>query len=178
MSKLTESQREMIAEFVRRNPLGVVSTISADLVPSGATVYFSTTPDLHFYFMTRMGTTKVKNIMDTPRVAITIFDDRTLETVQLSGEANLVEEPEKMRHAMNMLQRIVSEEKKYRIRPAEEIVPQLQNGEQKDWAPPLSQLNAGDYVAVEVRPDQVRFRVYESSEVGEARFQEHAGTLD
>ena len=173
----TQTDKDEIAGFLTRNPIGVISTISKEYAPASAIVYFTVTKDLNFYFMTREETEKAKNLVDSPNVAIAVYDPRTLEALQVQGIAKLMTEPHEMHEAMGSLQKIIGQEKKFWRRPAEEVMPSVAHEDTSTWVPPLAQLNKGSHVVVKIQPHWVRFRVYESEKTNVAEYKEIEGTF-
>lgn len=173
----TQTEKDKIVEFVHRNSLGVVSTISKEYTPAGATVYLSVTKDLNFYFMTRAETDKAQNIIESPNVALTVYDARTLEALQVQGLAKIVTEPNEIHEAMGSLQKTIGEEKKFWRKAVEEILPSVSHEDTSKWIPPLAQLNKGGHVVIKVQPHWVRFRTYESDKTNAEEFGQIEGTF-
>ena len=75
--------------FLNKHEIGVLSTIERTGSLSGAAVYY-VVRDGYPYFMTKEITQKARNILGNEHVALTVFDEKSLETVQLAGTAEIV----------------------------------------------------------------------------------------
>lgn len=76
-------------EFLNKHELGVVSTIERTGSLRGAAVYYIV-KDGYVYFMTKENTRKARNLVANEHIAFTVFDERSLETIQLAGVAEQV----------------------------------------------------------------------------------------
>lgn len=71
-------------EFMETHEVGVLSSIERTGIVSGATVYY-TMRGSYPYFITKENSRKADNIMGNQHVALTIFDEAKLQTMQLQG---------------------------------------------------------------------------------------------
>lgn len=74
--------------FLCTHYLGVLSTISRTGYVHGATVYYTIVDD-QIYFLTKSETNKAKNLIVNPRIALTIFEEYSLQSMQLRGVAEV-----------------------------------------------------------------------------------------
>lgn len=73
-----------MTDFLNNHEIAVLSSINRTGTVSGAVVYY-TMYDNKPYFMTKSGTGNAANILGNQHVALTIFDENKLQTVQLKG---------------------------------------------------------------------------------------------
>jgi uncharacterized pyridoxamine 5'-phosphate oxidase family protein len=139
-------QSEKITNFLNNHHIGVLSTATKDGKPHAATVYFAIDIDLNFYFITREGTTKQKNLSDNPSAAIAVFDPKTQSTVQVQGTAREVD-PKLFDEVFQRILRTTAN-------TSESVVP------------PFSRLNAGGHIGYCLSPDFARLAEYTKPDHG------------
>lgn len=86
--------REDLWQFLQSNVLCTLSSLDKAGWPNAATVAFSTTPDFEFIIGTDVNSRKSQNMQNDSRVAMTITDSTQRFTVQLEGEARLIDDAE------------------------------------------------------------------------------------
>lgn len=74
--------------FLNTHEVAVISTLDRTWNVSGAVVYYIFKDD-YLYFLTKQGTRKSSNILANQQVAMTIYDEDKLQTVQLQGIAEI-----------------------------------------------------------------------------------------
>ena len=77
--------------FLNEKEVAVISTISENNEPTAATILFSIDDDFNFYFITRRQTRKFKNIQTNKNEAIVVGTELEPGTIQMQGEAQLLE---------------------------------------------------------------------------------------
>ena len=82
---------QSLAEFVKANPIGVLSTMSTDGIASAA-VYYVVDTDGTLYFNAHRGSEKIKNIAMDPRVSFVVFQQNPAVTLQAKGRAEVIED--------------------------------------------------------------------------------------
>src|SRR5205823_4545482 len=102
-----------VHEFLKDHPAGVLSTVSEDGKPWGSTIFFVADEDFNFFFATRSGTLKYKNIANNPSVALTVGDKESLKTVQVSGEVSQVPADQAVDIVLNKLEKNTKPEDDY-----------------------------------------------------------------
>lgn len=142
--ELTED-RERVREFLREQNVGVLSTISADGSPDAAVVYMAINDDLTLSFMTKANTTKHTNIQKDNRVAITIFEPKYQTTVQIKGNAKVVNSRKGQQKIFDELLEISMQS----------------SGE---GMPPITKMKDDEYVAYQVTPTFMRMAVFSRPE--------------
>ena len=81
------SVKKAILEFISRERLAVIATVSPEGNPHGAVLEFGQTEELEIIFDTFERSRKYQNIINDPRVAFTIGWDKDI-TVQYEGIAH------------------------------------------------------------------------------------------
>lgn len=121
--------------------MGVLSTVAADGTPWGAAIYYVADEDFNFFFVTRMGTFKYKNLDKTPLAALTIADNETQTTVQVTGKVTKVPIQDYMDIVFDKLAK---------IRPKDD----------QNWMPPLTKVHEGNYMPLRLTPSKLQFADY------------------
>jgi uncharacterized pyridoxamine 5'-phosphate oxidase family protein len=76
-----------VLNYLHKNMLGVLSTVSSDGMPHAAPIYFVTSYTFEIFFITPRGTQKSMNIDHKNDVLLTVIDESKTETVQIRGSA-------------------------------------------------------------------------------------------
>lgn len=71
-------------DFMKGHELGVLSSIGRTGTVTGAAVYYTVYNDTP-YFMTKVNSDKAANLLGDQHVALTVFDEATLQTIQIQG---------------------------------------------------------------------------------------------
>ncbi len=82
-----EELKQKALEFLKRNILAVVSTVTSDGKPNAATVLYHVDDDLNFYFVTRKSSRKFENLAANNNVAIVVGVGGEPRTIQMEGQA-------------------------------------------------------------------------------------------
>lgn len=90
MSDKAKLKRQAL-EFLKNKEIAVISTLSENNEPTTATILFSVDDDFNFYFITRRQTRKFKNLQKNKGVAIVVGTELEPGTIQMQGEAQLLE---------------------------------------------------------------------------------------
>jgi uncharacterized pyridoxamine 5'-phosphate oxidase family protein len=77
-------------EFLSKNILCVISTVTSDCKPEAAVSVYMTDENFNFYFITRESTRKFANLKKNHNVAIVVGLEPAPFTVQAEGEATYV----------------------------------------------------------------------------------------
>jgi general stress protein 26 len=141
-------KKQRIYNFLNGNAIGVLSSTGPNGDPHGVVIYYAINREFTVAFMTKSDTKKYDNLTHNNHAMLTVFDALTQTTVQISGRAIEIKEG----FAIN------------------EIAQQMLAASLKTSGggmPPLSKLQAGDYVAFEIKPVQVRMAVYARPDPGD-----------
>lgn len=133
--------RKTAHEFLKANPMAIISTASSEGEPWGSAVYYYVDEDLNFYFITRANTKKYDNIQQNMQAAITIADQATQTTVQASGTISLVPAEEYMSVLFDKFEEIKKVNDKY-------------------WAPPIEKIHEGNYIPLKLTPTKLQYANY------------------
>jgi general stress protein 26 len=129
--------------FLASHDLATLSTIDADGNVHGAVVYYTADKNDNIFIVTKDKTAKAKNLASYHQVALTIFDAHSMQTLQISGAAQIEEEPG--------IKKMV-EEKILR--------PRFSEGHAE--LPPILHIPAGKYVVICIRPLTFKFNDYKN----------------
>lgn len=80
------NQKKIVLDFIKKNKIAVISTISSENKPEAAVIEFGETDDLELIFDALVNSRKVLNIRNNNNVAFVIGWDEDI-TVQYEGEA-------------------------------------------------------------------------------------------
>lgn len=126
--------------FVTSHEVAVLSTLSRDNNVQGATVYYRYIND-GFYILTKSDSSKAHNMLAHHQVALTIFDADEIKTLQLEGDASIEGDSATKRFVFDEL-----------------VHPRQYQGE--NLMPPVTQLDAGGFIAFRITPTTVRYSDY------------------
>jgi uncharacterized pyridoxamine 5'-phosphate oxidase family protein len=135
-----------IMSYIDRNPAAVLSTTGDDNKPHGAVVYVCTASHHTVCFVTKNGTAKYKNLMAHPDVAVTFLNEKESSTLQATGRAFVVDDQQMINYVLDK-------------------ITALHTDKQVDWLPPISKLQAGDYVAIGVELATARLAEYQGNNI-------------
>jgi uncharacterized pyridoxamine 5'-phosphate oxidase family protein len=137
----THRHHTKVHDFLRRHPMGVLSTVSLTGEPWGSAIYFVTDEDFNFYFVTRAGTYKYKNLERKGVASLTIADPATQTTVQVFGKVT----PLPVQEYMD-----VFFEKFAALRPKNDYA----------WQPPVDKVHAGSFMPLKLTPTRLQYADY------------------
>lgn len=140
-SSSSPESAELIRNFLQSQRSGVLATGDNAGNPHAATVYFSLEDDFCLLFATKTETQKYKNIAENERVAFVCYDEKTQTTVQITGRAETVDDPDKQQDMLNTIYRF-----------SETI--------SKTEFPPIEKLFAGDYVVLRIVPQVIKMAIF------------------
>ena len=83
----TPQTKATAAVFLKTRKSGVLSTLSPEQTPRARIVYYAADSSFVLYFLTLKNTRKVEDMTAFPQVAFTVFDEQSLQTLQLEGYA-------------------------------------------------------------------------------------------
>lgn len=130
-----------VHDFLRHNPIGVLSTVSPSGEPWGAAVYYVADEDFNFYFVTKAETAKYHNLDSNPKAALTVADAASQTTVQAAGTVSKVPPEDYMDIVYGKL-----------MKPKPKAV--------SHWTPPLEKLDKGDYMPFRLTPVKLHYADY------------------
>lgn len=142
MDSTTISQ---MVSYINNHQLAVLSTVAPDGKPFAVTLYVVSDEYLNLYFMTKVETTKHRNMLSNPYVFVTLSDESDLSTLQASGKAEPIDPALDSQVTFNLMRGL-------RIKINEEKIP-------------ISKLNAGGYVIYKVQVNRATLTNYEAKDV-------------
>lgn len=96
MSLFNTITPQHVADFLKKEYLGTVSTVNVEGKPNAATIYFLTDEDFNIFFLTKKNSHKCKNIETQNEVVLTITDPGKKETLSIHGKASIEPNNSKM----------------------------------------------------------------------------------
>jgi len=139
--KKSADEFKKVYSFLRKHPMGVLSTSGSEGTVWGAAIYYLTDEDLNIYFVTRTGTFKYQNIEAQPFAALTVVDSEDQTTVQLSGSID--------RMPINKYMDVFFD-KFADLRPEGDY----------QWAPPIDKVHEGNYMPLQLTPSRLQYADY------------------
>lgn len=147
-SEIPEPPKRLFSDearnFLSSREVAVLSTTDRTGNVEGVTIYYLFADDT-FYMITKSDTAKAHNMLANHQVALTIFDADEAKTAQIQGYAEIEADPPTKRVVFDRL-----------------IRPRSYEGETR--MPPLSQLDAGGFIAFKVTPITVKYTDYKRSD--------------
>jgi len=83
---MNKEQKQKIADLLRYQKMGVVSTVSSEGFPESAWVALSETEDLEIIFGTSRLSRKFENLQTNKRIAVVVYNEQQRQTLQYEGE--------------------------------------------------------------------------------------------
>jgi general stress protein 26 len=143
-SNVSNKTLQASSQFTFYTDTAVLSTISKEGEPHASVVSFVTDKDDNYYFVTKTETQKAKNILYKNNVVLTIHHSHSLKVLQVHGVA----ETELDNDTTKLLISAVTEPKTYK---------------EGVKFPPLTKLDAGDYIVFKITPISIRVQDYSKS---------------
>lgn len=134
-----------IRSFLDSHKVGILATSSKQGVPHAATMYFVIGPNFEIYFVTRQQTTKHSNLSENPQAALAIFDAATQTTVQAMGVVEEITDTALQADIFNQVTAITK-------------------GTSGEHQPPLTKIDAGNYVTYQLKPRTLRMAEFIKAE--------------
>ena len=136
------NERNDALNFLQEHPLGTLATINSDGLPQLCATYFFTEKDFTCYFVTKNETRKCKNIIANPKSVLFSYAEDELVSVEVVGNAEVVVDAALIADIIGKFGNFVLHRKA------------------GYWIPPISQLDAGQYVVCKLIPTDINFNGY------------------
>lgn len=133
--------------FLRENPIGVLSTVTPDCEPHGVVVYFSVDRQFRVSILTRSETKKYDNLKHNNHAMLTVFEPSTQSVAQLTGRATELYDGSAIASVAGNIAAISQRTSDAGL-------------------PPVSKLNAGEFAVIQIEPVQLRLAVYARPDFG------------
>ena len=140
MSHRPERQQR-IYDFLKANPIGVLSTVNRSGQPHGSVIYYSIDENFTVSLLTKSKTRKYQNIVTNPEVVITIYEPSSQTTAEITGKAHQVKDSFEINSIAGSI-----------------LGASLKTSD--SGLPPISKLEAGNYVAFNIKPKQIKMAVF------------------
>lgn len=150
----SSADNSKVYDFMKKHPLGVLSTTATDGTPWGSAIYYIADEDLTIYFVTRSETYKYNNLEKTSKAALTVVDEASQTTVQLTGEVSQMPVQKYMD---------VFFDKFSKLRPDDDY----------QWAPPIDKIHQGNYMPLQLTPHKLQF-----ADFGKQRLEAHGNYIE
>lgn len=138
--KLSEREQR-IYSFLHQNPAGVLATVDADGEPHGTVVYYTIDKNFTIAFLTKTGTRKYDNLIRHNNAMLVVYDSVSQTVAQVVGKAVEIRDS----YDVNAVAAAV-------------FMTSLKTSE--GGVPPIAKLQAGEYTAFRIEPQQVRMAIY------------------
>jgi nitroimidazol reductase NimA-like FMN-containing flavoprotein (pyridoxamine 5'-phosphate oxidase superfamily) len=133
--------RDRMYNFLHKQLIGVLSTVTPKHEPHAAVIYFSVDPSLIIRFTTKKGTRKHANLQHDGHVMFVCYEGSSQTEIQVTGKAVKITEKEEEDAAFDgMLQASMKVS--------------------KEGVPPLTKLEAGNFESYRIEPTQINMEVY------------------
>ncbi len=139
-NKFSDRERR-IHNFLRQNPVGILSTTTPNGSPHGVVISYTVNEDFSISFLTRAGTQKYNNLTHNNRAALTVHEPASLTTAQINGTTTEIRDS----HKISALS----------IAVFGSSLESTTSGRL-----PIAQLKAGKYVAFTIQPDQIHLSTF------------------
>lgn len=129
-------------DFLRDHRLGTLSSVDRGGNVHGAAVYYTQIGDSEdIYVLTKSETQKVHNILANSKVALTVYDEKTLQTLQLQATAKVETNVDIKSEVFGKI-----------------MTPRWFNNERR--LPPVADITEGSYIVINIKPTGARFSDY------------------
>lgn len=141
-------RKQRIYNFLRTNPIGVLSSVTPDGNPHGTVIYYKIEEDFTVSFITKAQTRKYDNLKRNNHIMLTVFEPKTQTTAQINGLA-------------------IETTDSYEINAIAGAIQAASLKTSDAGMPPIAKLDAGDYVAFKIKPVQISMAVYSRPDPGD-----------
>lgn len=137
-----------IIEFLKGHYTGVLATVSRHHKPNATAIYYYVDDSGEISFLTKRLTRKVEDLQMNNCVMLVVYDESEQTVVQIDGIASEITDEKEAHQAFRNTLRAS-------LHTAESAVP------------PVTKLDAGDYVAFKIDPTEMHIAVYDHHSRGE-----------
>ena len=143
------TRQQRIYDFLSTNKAGVLASVDPDGGPHAAVVYYTIDQsDFSISFLTKTETKKYDNLIRHNHVVFVVFDQATQTVAQIFGNAIEIKD----HLEVNKIAQAVSD-----------VSLETTNNS----IIPIAKLEAGDYTAFKIEPNQIRMAIYSHPQSGE-----------
>jgi nitroimidazol reductase NimA-like FMN-containing flavoprotein (pyridoxamine 5'-phosphate oxidase superfamily) len=132
---------DKIFDFLQDHKTGVLATVDPNNMPHASVLFYTIDKTFAARFLTKKGTRKSDNLRHNNHAMLLIYDEKSQTTAQITGiVAEIKDNDETHQVFLNAL--------RASLHTAESAIP------------PISRVDAGEYVAYELKPAEVKMNVY------------------
>lgn len=146
MAPLSERQRR-IWNFLNKVRVGVLTSVDPNGNPHGSVIYYTLNNNFNISFLTKTETKKSDNLIRNNHVMLVVFDPVSQGVVQVTGKTMPVSD-------------------NYEINRIAAAVYETSLRDSEGGVPPIAKLEAGDFVAFQIIPYQIRMALYARPDSG------------
>lgn len=86
-----EDLKKEVLDFLQKHYLFTLATVGEKYQPHAAVLYYFIDNDFNFYFITRKGSEKFRNLTNNSKVAFVVFEEELRQSVQAQGIGEIAE---------------------------------------------------------------------------------------
>ena len=144
---MKETTLQTIVDFIKAHPLTVLSTVTPENKSNAASMFIFSDEELNVFFITKKDTQKYRNLINNPSISFTTHDETNLITLQMIGDALLIDPAVDGHKAYELL---------------EEFRDRITN-----YVAPISKVEAGEYAIFKVNVDHALLTEYKQEDITE-----------
>jgi len=141
-------RKQRFYDFLTANRIGVLSTVTPDGDPHGVVIYFDIDHNFAASFITRNGTKKYDNLRHNNHVMLTVFEPKKQAVVHIAGTATEITDI-------------------YELKEIAAATLAISLSTSETGQPPITKLEAGEFVGFKIAPKYIRMAVYARPQSGQ-----------
>lgn len=126
-------------EFLCKNKIGILSTVSGNNTPDSALIYYLVLGK-DIYLISRANTAKIQNILQNAKVSLVVFTETPPLELQIQGSAHVITEPGQKSQISSLYLETTNK-----------------NGGVENWPPVMKLLNAGNFEFIKISIEKFKF---------------------
>lgn len=135
-------------DFLKKQKVGVLATVSPDGDPYAAAIYYTVDSSLAISFLTKTGTKKADNLEHNSHAMLVVYEAESQTTVQVAGSVSKITD---VTEANKVLSQVVH----------------ASMDTSKTDVPPILKLDEGEYITYRLTPTQVRMASFSHAKSGD-----------
>ena len=145
-------KKEEALNFLRKHSLGMLVTTDAVARTAITPLYFYTGDDFTIYFLTKEKTRKFQNILQLSHTSLCTYSEEEKTVIEVDGTAQPLNDTIMLLQVIEWFELIV------KSRNTDSV-----------FLPPISQLDAGNYVGCTIKPKKITFRKFATDRTEEPK---------
>lgn len=146
-SRAVNESADRIYNFLKQQPIGTLATVDPNGDPHAAVIYYFIDQAFNITFATKSKTKKFDNLQHNNRAMLTVYESLSQTTVQITGTTSQIDD--------------INESETVFRKMLEVSMQTSVSG-----MPPISKLYAGKYVALRLKPVQIRMAIFARPDPG------------